>query len=262
MPSPGGGRNWPVAGDGGLCYGAPAMNEPSTPTSPHPRAARLNRWRRPLSGWRERLWAWADMIFLDHGFLRWVYLNLHRISPRAWRAAQPSPGQIGRLARRGIRTVVNLRGGQSYGSLPLEIEACARHGVAFETFVLRSRAVPAPEDILAAKALFERIEYPVLFHCKSGADRAGMMSALFVALAEGRPAAEARRQLSWRYGHVSSGKTGVLDALFDAYAADNPAEEQSFLEWSQTRYDRDAVMTGYVSRGWGNFLTEMLLRRE
>ena len=65
---------------------------------------------------------------------------------------------------------------QSYGSLPLEAEACAAQGMHFENFVLRSRAIPSVQDIQAAKELFERIEYPVLFHCKSGADRAGMMS--------------------------------------------------------------------------------------
>ena len=234
----------------------------TAPAADHPRAARLNRWRdRPLTGWRERLWAWADMIFLDHGFIRWVYLNLHRVGERAWRAAQPSPGQIARIARRhGIRTVVNLRGGQSYGSLPLEIEACERAGVAFENFVLRSRAVPTPEEVHAAKALFARIDYPVLFHCKSGADRAGMMSALYLILAENRPVAEARRQLSWRFGHISSGKTGVLDAMFDAYEAE--AGGRPFLDWIADGYDRDAIMTGFRPTGIGTFLADTLLRRE
>lgn len=234
------------------------------PADAHPRAARLNRWRdQPLSGWRERLWAWADMIFLDHGFIRWIYLNLHRVSPRAWRSAQPSPGQIARLARRhGIRTVVNLRGGQSYGSLPLELEACQRAGVAFEVFVLRSRSIPTVAEVHAARALFERIEYPVLFHCKSGADRAGMMSALFLILAEGRPVAEARRQLALRYGHISGGKTGVLDALFDAYEADQPDAAMPFLDWIETRYDREAIVAGFRPTGMGSFLADTLLNRE
>ena len=242
------------------------MDQPVTPP-PAPvrdlRQERLDRWRRPLVTRYDRLRAWVNMIFVDHAFFRMVYLNLHRLSPRAWRAAQPLPYQITRLARReGLKTIVSLRGGQSFGSYPLELEACAEAGVDFQTFELRSRAVPGPAEIMAAKELFERLDYPVLFHCKSGADRAGMMSALFLALHEGRPVAEARRQLSLFYGHVKQGKTGVLDAMFDAYEADQPDGKMDFLEWSQTRYDPDAVTAAFKAKGVGTLLTETILRRE
>lgn len=226
------------------------------------RQTRLDRWRKPLASRRERIGAWLNMIFADHGFLRMAYLNLHRITDRAWRAAQPTPYQVRAFARRGGRTVVNLRGGQSYGSLPLEVAACAEAGMAFENFVLRSRSLPTVEDIRAVKALFERIEYPVLFHCKSGADRAGMMSALYLALHEGRPVAEARRQLSFRYGHISKGPTGVLDAFFDAYEADQPDGVMPLMEWVETRYDRDAITAAFRAGAMGSFLTETVLRRE
>ena len=202
------------------------------------------------------------MIFVDHAFFRMVYLNLHRLSPDAWRAAQPLPYQIRRLARRGLRTVVTLRGGKSFGSLPLEIEACLQEGVNFETFELRSRALPTREEIEGAVALFERLEYPVLFHCKSGADRAGMMSALFMALREGLPVAEARKQLSLRYGHVRASKTGILDSFFDAYEADQPDGRMPLLEWVRTRYDQSALTAAFQSGKIADFLTDIVLRRE
>jgi protein tyrosine/serine phosphatase len=226
------------------------------------RQQRLDRWRRPLVTPWDRLRAWANMIFVDHGFFRMVYLNLHRISPNAWPAAQPTPYQVRGFARRGIRTVVTLRGGQSYGSLPLEIEACRDVGIAFEKFVLRSRAIPTVEDMLEAKAFFERIEYPVLFHCKSGADRAGMMSALYLILHEGVSVSEARKQLSIRFGHIRQGKTGILDALFDTYLADQPDEEMEFLDWARTRYDPKAITNAFKAGTMGTLLTETLLRRE
>lgn len=226
------------------------------------RTQRLNRWRKPLTTRRERLGAWINMIFADHGFLRMAYLNLHKISPRAWRSAQPSPHQIRRLARLGVRSVINLRGGQSYGSLPLEVEACAAAGVHFENFVLRSRAIPSVEEVRDAKALFDRLDYPVLFHCKSGADRAGMMAALFLAIHEGRPVAEARQQLSSRYGHIRHGKTGVLDALFDAYDKDQPSGAMAFMDWIETRYDREAITAAFKPSSLGTLLTETILRRE
>lgn len=226
------------------------------------RQQKLDRWRRPLVTRRDRLAAWLDMIFVDHGFFRMAYLNLHQVSPRAWRSAQPTPYQIRRLARRGIRSIVSLRGGQSFGSLPLEIDACKEVGLNFETFVLRSRDLPTVEEIRAAKELFARLEYPVLFHCKSGADRVGMMSTLYLVLHEGMPVAEARRQLSLRYGHFRIAKTGVLDALFDAYERDQPEGQMPFLEWIETRYDPEAIKAGFQPWRIGNFLTDRLLHRE
>jgi len=226
------------------------------------RQARLDRWRRPIDGVYDRLRAWVNMIFVDHAFFRMVYLNRHRLSKDAWRSAQPLPYQIRAMARRGLRSVVTLRGGQSFGSYPLELEACADAGLHFEIFGLRSRALPPAEEFLAADALFRRLEYPVLFHCKSGADRVGMMSALFLILHHGVPVRAAARQLSLRYGHIKRGKTGVLDALFEAYLADQPDEALPFLDWTQTRYDPDAITAAFHAGTVGSFLSERLLGRE
>ena len=88
--------------------------------------------------------------------------------------AQPAPHHIRRLAREGIRTVVNLRGERLCGSFWLEQQACARHGIALVNFSVRSRAAPSHKELRGARELFERIEYPMLMHCKSGADRAGL----------------------------------------------------------------------------------------
>ena len=72
------------------------------------RSERLNKWRKPLLTRRDRWGAWLNMFFADHGFIRLFYLNLHRISPHAWRSAQPAPYQIRRLARQGLKSVINL----------------------------------------------------------------------------------------------------------------------------------------------------------
>ncbi len=239
------------------------MRKSLDPDSPFQRrrARRVARWQRPLDTRWDRLRAWTNMLVLDHGILRYAYLNLHRVGERAWRSAQPAPHHIRGFARRGIRTVVSLRGGQFFGSLPLEREACARNGMAFHNFVLRSRSLPTREELLAAMRLFETLDYPVLFHCKSGADRVGFMSVLYLVLAEGRPIAEARKQLSWRFGHVRQGPTGVLDAFFDVYEQETGGE-MPLREWIETRYDRDGVMRSHQSSRVGRIVTDRLLKRE
>ncbi len=228
----------------------------------HSRQEALDRWRRDLKTPWERLGAWLNMIFIDHAFFRWVYLNLHEIAPGVWRSAQPGPYQVKRLIRRGMRSIVNLRGGQSYGSLPLEMEAAEEAGIHFEVFVMRSRALPTRYELREARALFQRLEYPALFHCKSGADRAGLMSTLYLVIHEGVPVSKAREQLSIWYGHLKHGKTGILDALFDAYLADHPDEDVAFMDWVEDGYDPGAILAGFKPSGFGSFLTETLLRRE
>ncbi|MEM9044914.1 MAG: sulfur transferase domain-containing protein [Pseudomonadota bacterium] len=225
------------------------------------RLKRLNRWERPLRGVGDRLIAWINALFVDHAFIRLVYLNRHKITPRAWRAAQPAPHQIRAMAADGIRTIVSLRGGQTFGSLPLEKEAIAAAGMNYDRFVLRSRSLPTPEEIEDLKAFLDGLEYPVLFHCKSGADRAGFMSAMYLILQEETPVRKAIKQLSSRYGHIKQGKTGVLDAFFETYLQDTNGEIP-LLEWVQNHYDRDKVMAGFEPSGWGTLITDVLLRRE
>ncbi|MEM1344422.1 MAG: sulfur transferase domain-containing protein [Pseudomonadota bacterium] len=239
------------------------MSKDHDPNSPFQRRRRerLARWRAPLASRWDRLRAWISMIAVDHGIFRLLYLNRHRVGERAWRAAQPAPHQLRAFARAGGRTVVSLRGGQAFGSLPLEVEACEIAGLNYHNFVLRSRSLPTREELLAASALFERLEYPVLFHCKSGADRAGFMAALYLVIAEGRPVAEARRQLALRFGHIRQGKTGVLDAFFDAYERETQGQV-GLAEWIATTYDRERITAEFHATGWGVWLVDRVLGRE
>lgn len=226
------------------------------------RLARAARWDRPIAGGWQRLSAWSNMLLSDHGIFRVIYLNLHQVTSDLWRAAQPAPHQIADLAARGVTTIVNLRGGREFGSWPLEREACAAHGITLVEFVARSREAPSVETIRAAKVLFDTIAYPAMIHCKSGADRAGFMSVLYLMLKEGRTVDEAQAQLSSRYGHWRWSKTGILDAFFDAYRNDGAARGLSLMEWVETRYDPAELTRNFHTHAWSNFIVDKVLRRE
>lgn len=224
--------------------------------------ARIARWDRPIGGVWDRAGAWLHMLLVDHGALRLLYPNRDRVTATLWRSSQPSPGQIAWFARQGGRTIVNLRGGREHGSWQLEQEACARHGIRLVDLVLRSRAAPDRETIREAKRLFGTIEYPALAHCKSGADRVGLFAALYLLLIEGASAAEARRQLSLRFGHLRFSKTGILDSFLDAFAREGEAAGMSFTEWVERRYDPEALAAGFRPRFWSSLLGDRLIRRE
>lgn len=211
--------------------------------------------------------AWRELMLADHGVLRLVYDNTHPVAcglqdVTVWRSYQPSPGRLARFAKRGVRTIVNLRGETPSGQYYLERGACEKLGLALVDLRAYSRGAPSKAFLAEARALFAQIEYPAVFHCKSGADRAGLVSALYLLAHAGRPIDEARRHLSLRYGHVRWGKTGVLDAFFDAYEAANAAAPIGFWTWVETAYDPAAVEASFRATWWGSLLTERVLRRE
>ncbi len=204
---------------------------------------------------------WVELMAKDHGVLRLWWHNLHQIDCNMWRSNQPTPRRIERAAQLGIRTIINLRGPRSDGGWRLEAEACVRHGLQLVDFTVRSRAAPDKQMLFDTKALFDRIERPALLHCKSGADRAGLMSALYLLMQKNRPVAEASQQLSFRYLHVKQAKTGLLDAFLSAYAP-HEAEGMMFFDWVKDIYDPDKLQAEFLSSFWADRLVDQLLKRE
>ncbi len=208
--------------------------------------------------------SYADMLLVDHGIFRLAYLNKHRLSAEAYRAAQPAPHDIRRLARQGVRTIINLRGERDCGAYRLEQKACAAAGIELVNFKLYSRATPDKETVAAAAHLLSVVNYPMAMHCKSGADRVGLMSVLYSHLRAGQPMEIAKRQLSWRFGHFSEADTGILDAFFEAYIAFNRKRKTPlpFLEWVDRYYDPKAVRASFKPSGLVTLLTDKLMGRE
>jgi protein tyrosine phosphatase (PTP) superfamily phosphohydrolase (DUF442 family) len=147
-------------------------------------------------------------------------------------------------------------------SWPLQREACERLGLTLVEFKARSRGAPERETILKAKDFFDGIAYPALIHCKSGADRAGLVAALYLIVHEGRPVREALSQLSLRYGHFRFAKTGILDAFFERYLTEGEPQGLTFLEWAERVYDPDALERDFRPSFWPDLLVDRILRRE
>jgi len=214
------------------------------------------------TGWG-RFKAYMHSIFGDHAFLRVGFSNAHWIGPDMVRAAQPWPYQLKYWKRDGIRTIVNLRGGFDTGFYVLEREACERLGLKMVDFTITSREVPRRETVLGARDLFQTIEYPALMHCKSGADRAGIMSVFYRHFHLGHPIREAMTELGLRTLHMKQGKTGVLDYVFERYLEEAEPRGISFIDWVQSdAYDRAKIKADFKADWWGTLITDRLLRRE
>jgi protein tyrosine/serine phosphatase len=204
-----------------------------------------------------------ELVWGDHGFLRARFRNLHRISDEMYRANQPSPEHIAGYAKElGLKTILNLRGASPKGYYLLEREACERNGIALVDFQVMSRELPTAEAIMAAKRLFDSIAYPALMHCKSGADRAGIMSVLYQHFRRGQPIGQAIHMLDSKYLHIKQGKTGVLDYLFESYLRVGAPMGQSFEEWVATSYDPKALKAEFLRTWKSKWNLDQLLQRE
>lgn len=206
--------------------------------------------------------AWAHLLFVDHGLLRLVYLNAHRVGPHLWRAAQPAPHDLARFKRHGVRTVLCIRAGVQLPGLDLEREACARLGLRLIELKIRGRAAPKRAEMLELIALFRSIAYPALVHCKSGADRTGLVAAVYRIVVEGHSARAAMGELSLRYGHLEGSPAGILDAFLEAFAREGEARGLDFETWVRDHYDRDRLTAAFKARPWTTWLAEKVFRRE
>ena len=128
------------------------------------------------------------------GYLQ-LSTNVHAVvDGQVYRSAQPSPAKLGELVKEyGIKSVLNLRGDSS-GEAWYDNEVAAAKGLNVQHIDFR---------MSATKELMAAAPKPMLIHCKAGADRTGLASAIYVAgvAKEGEMAAES--QISLTYGHLS-----------------------------------------------------------
>ena len=202
------------------------------------------------------------MLIRDHGFLRLCYHNFHKIDDNVYRSNMPTPQRIKNYSNIGIKTIVNLRGVRKDGGWLLENEACEKYDIKLIDFRARSRAAPEKEMIFSADKLFQSIEYPVLVHCKSGADRAGIMCALYQLTYGKKLPSIAKLQLSWKFLHIKWAKTGVLGSFIEEFEKEHKKNNIKFIDWVKKKYDPIKLENNFRSIWWVNRFLDDILKRE
>lgn len=183
----------------------------------------------------------------DYGFLRMWWTNMAQVAPGVWRSNQPGPGRMADYARMGIRSILMLRGGGARAHYHLERQAAEELGIAFHHVTLQAHKAAPKVAFLRLIDTFKDIEGPWLMHCKSGADRAGLASALYL-IWRGVPVSEARKQLSFRFWHLSMVDTGILDVMLDQFENAQRDAPVDIETWLRTAYD-PAGLTAEFKQG-------------
>ena len=196
----------------------------------------------------QRLKYEAHVFFIDHGMFRALYWNKAQIAPSVYRSNYPTSARIKRLKRQGVNTILSLRGQFDNAFNALERDACERHDVTLTFVPLGAREAPKARRILDLLKTFQEIDRPFLMHCKSGADRASLASAIYLIAMEGKSVAEARQMFSVRFIHFKWTKTGILDMFLDMYEERLEQGPVAFKDWVAHEYDPEALTQRFAKR--------------
>ncbi len=220
-------------------------------TPPVPRAKGRGGWRRLT-----RAVVGLAMLALVAECVRVVVGgNFHTLIPnQIYRSAQPSPGQIERLAKDyGVRTIINLRGrGDGQNWYDAEARACQSLGLAQENLCFSASRLPGKYELRRLVEILDRAERPLLLHCRQGADRTGLASAVALLLMPNVPYAEARSKMGLRWGHWQWGPAGNLAQFFGQYETWRAAKKiehsaDAFRRWTTEGYQGDICQYEVVS---------------
>lgn len=188
--------------------------------------------------------------WVDHGILRYRWHNFAEIAPGIYRSNHPNHERFEAYRDLGVTTVLNLRGKTHHSHYYFEVESCEKLGMELIDIPLSARQVPTVEVLLHVIEVLEGLKTPTLMHCKSGADRTGLVSAIYLLHILNKPVEEARQMLSIRFVHLNFTKTGILDYVIDMYARRVAKEPISFKDWVETEYDPMAARAEFDALGF------------
>lgn len=207
--------------------------------------------------------AWA--MIAEHNAINIFRPNFHETQKGLfYRSAQPTTYQLRRYIQQyGIKTVINLRRFKGRTVLgKLEKQVCDEMGVQMISIKAYSRQMPRPQILKEFKQIYENIQYPVLIHCKSGADRAGLGSALYLHFQKNIPLNETGQLSFWPYGHIKEGRTGLIDHFIELYANAKQMESNLDVIAFSENLDYKSIEENFKPAPFWNTIVEHILRRE
>jgi len=146
--------------------------------------------------------------------------NIGIVDPgRVIRSAQPTSRADDMIREYKLASILSLRGGSpSDFFYANEVRAAKEAGVSFYDLPLSATRRPKRRELLLLIDLLNKCEYPLLIHCKSGADRTGLASAIYRLEILGQPPERAKEAFTVLHSHVPWFGTQHLHEPFDEYA--------------------------------------------
>jgi len=104
--------------------------------------------------------------------------NFHAVNDHIYRGAQPTPDGVQSLAKLGVHTVIDLRGGKEHSAEEERLVKAA--GMHYVHVPMKGLEAPTDQQIATILALLDDSSgWPVFVHCRRGADRTGTVIACY-----------------------------------------------------------------------------------
>jgi undecaprenyl-diphosphatase len=155
----------------------------------------------------------------------WEQGNFHEITKgEAYRSAQLNRDEFEYYIKKyHIRSVLNLRGQNSGESwYKDELKVSADHHLVHYDISLSASREPDGEAMQKLLTVFREAPRPILIHCKAGADRSGLVGAMWKVIVDHEPKSVACKQLFILYGHIPLGETSAMDRFFEKWKPASP----------------------------------------
>lgn len=188
--------------------------------------------------------------WIDHGILRYRWHNFAEVAPGMYRANHPNHDRFQAYRDMGIKIILNLRGASESAPYKFEKESCDQLGLRIINFPMSARSAPSRELLVSIMDTLDSLDAPTLMHCKSGADRTSLVSAIYLLHVLGQPVEAVRPMLSVRFVHLKFTKTGILDYVLSTYEARNTQAPIAFKDWVMSEYDAQASQAAFDRMGF------------
>jgi len=115
--------------------------------------------------------------------------NLYKINDNLYRSAQPTKQGMKNLKKLGIKTIINLRAFHS------DTDEIRGTGLLDEELSVKTWHIEDEDVIRVLRIIRKKESGPFLIHCQHGADRTGVMSAMYRIVEQGWSKDEAIREM-------------------------------------------------------------------
>jgi len=140
--------------------------------------------------------------------------NFHQVNEHLYRGAQPKEEGLKRLAQLGIKTIVNLR--EDDGLADKEEAKARAAGLRYFSLPMKKATAPSDEQVAKTLAILENSEnQPVFVHCHHGADRTGLIIAIYRITHDGWTSERAKAEAN-QYG-MHPWEIGMKNYIHDFY---------------------------------------------
>jgi len=149
------------------------------------------------------------------GYLRYGG-NFYKVADGVYRSAQLYEYNLPKFYEKyKFKTILNLRGAKPKKEwYEYEREFAQEHNITLIDFKIKDNKIQSLNTMNKLVKLVKEAKKPILIHCRAGADRTGLVSALYLYSIGDK---NASRMLNIKFGHIPIGPTKAMDESFKLF---------------------------------------------